>query len=462
MSASFHAIIGRYGRPFWALCLFITLVFLLGGGSRANIESLVILRPVSAIMFGYGLWGLLAGRTERAPFLLALSLATVIISIAQLIPLPPVLWTVLPGRNLLLQIDRAAALGDVWRPLSLLPSATWNSLYALMAPIGVLLIGLRLNRHERSALLLLLIGLGSLSAVVAVFQIAGPVTGPFYLYRYTNYGSAVGLFANRNHQALLLACMVPMLAAWTARDHGVIADLRLRAAIAISIGVFLIPLILVTGSRAGLVALVMGLSSIPFLCTRNVPNGQDSPRLRSGFWMVAVPLLGFALVALTVMLGRADAIDRLLEQHMETDARIATLAPLISMVLTYFPAGSGFGSFPAVFLVAEPEQLLSLKTFGHAHNDLIELAITGGLPALLLLLTALVGFAHLVRQWFGTRMLAGDTHRLAGSGIWIVAMVLLASLVDYPLRVPSLACLAVVAILWARPGNYEAPGQKEL
>jgi len=84
------------------------------------------------------------------------------------------------------------------------------------------------------------------------------------------------------------------------------------------------------------------------------------------------------------------------------------------------------------------------RYFNHAHNDWVEILLTGGLPFALIALVALawlvVAFAGL-----GTHNLIrgqrGDLRLAVGT---ILSMLLAASFVDYPLRIPSIQVMALV------------------
>ncbi|MCQ4504087.1 hypothetical protein NON27_28270, partial [Vibrio parahaemolyticus] len=81
----------------------------------------------------------------------------------------------------------------------------------------------------------------------------------------TNGASAPGLFANRNHQAALLTALFPLLAAFACAG---VADRRtaaIRGGIALGIGAILVPLILLIGSRAGVLLLGLGLACALFV-----------------------------------------------------------------------------------------------------------------------------------------------------------------------------------------------------
>src|SRR5690606_10191399 len=97
---------------------------------------------------------------------------------------------------------------------------TWNAFWASLAPAAVLVLGVGLDRNDLDRLVPALIALIFLSFLVGLLQIVGDPHGPLYFYRYTHYGTPVGLLANRNHQAVLLACALPMLAVWTTRGNG--------------------------------------------------------------------------------------------------------------------------------------------------------------------------------------------------------------------------------------------------
>ena len=98
-------------RRFWVLAIFILVTFMTGGGSRGDIQSLVILRPVSALMLGYALWRLKPAHLQDYSFISVFALLLIVLVILHLVPLPPSLWASLPGRALITDIDAAAGLG---------------------------------------------------------------------------------------------------------------------------------------------------------------------------------------------------------------------------------------------------------------------------------------------------------------------------------------------------------------
>src|SRR5690606_38328423 len=95
----------------------------------------------------------------------------------------------------------------------------------------------------------------------------------------------------------------------------------------------------------------------------------------------------------------------------------------------------------------EPVAILAPQYFNHAHNDLLELILVGGLPAALLLAVFL---AWLARQAFRVMRArhGGSSLTFARLGLAMVVILLLSSLVDYPFRTPLLAPLFAIGCGW--------------
>ena len=459
----------RWSPAALALAALLVLVFATGGASRADVASLAVLRPAATGFLFLGLYWLRPEHWRANRFLLGWAAAITLVALAQLVPLPSQVWQALPGRALIADIDRVVGLGDIWRPLTMTPAATRNAFWSLMPPLACLVLAVQLDRREHQQVMALIIGIGLMSALLAMLQLLGDPRGPLYLYDFTNNGIAVGLFANRNHQALLLAALLPMLAVWaftetSQRDGRKQSGAGMRRIAALGAAGFIIPLILITGSRAGIVlgltALVIaGIIMVRALPRRAPGNPERGAKAhKSGLWLsgkslpkVAAGLLlggAAALISLTVALNRDLAIDRLLERDIAEDGRAKTLPTAIAITQLYLPWGSGFGSFEQVYQVHEPDALLGPTYMNHAHNDWLELVQTGGVPALLLL-AAVLGWCALTLQRYGWSAQVGrDNRRLAQVGASFLLLAGAGSVGDYPLRAPSLACLMVLALVW--------------
>jgi O-antigen ligase len=446
-----------HSRPFWALTCFLISAFLLGGASRAEEQSVIILRPLSVLFLGYGLHGLTSRQVREFQFLFAMAAALIAWVAIQLIPLPPAVWSALPGRELIVRIDDAAELHDVWRPLSLSPAGTRNALFSLISPLAVLVLGARLDRDERPDMLWVILGLGLLSGIIAVLQISGPNDSFFYFYRVTNNGSAVGLFANRNHHAIFLAALFPALAAFAAFETRPSTSARLRRIMAIALGTFLVPLILVTGSRAGLLVAILSLLGIP-LVSRRKTNGLRRGFARPIIWASAIAAIA-AMAMLTIKLGPGGSVRQVRSPFARGRSALQGFQPIVAMAWHYFPAGAGFGAFRQVFQIDEPYEMLATTHFYHAHNDWLEAVLTGGLPAIVALGIAIAAYAVGIMRLQAARHVDSNGF-LARAGAWVLLLFSAASISDYPLRVPSIACLFVIAAMWMNSVQTPSIAQK--
>jgi O-antigen ligase len=453
--------VDRQATRFWLLVAFLVFVSLTGGGSRPDISSLVILRPVAILLCAGAGWMITADELRQHRFVLGMIAVTVGLTAFHLIPLPPALWHLLPGREIVTQIDLHAGLGQPWRPISLAPSDTRNALFSLFVPLAALLVGVGLRRAQLERLLLIFIVFGCISGLLGLLQLLGPPAGPLYLYTHTNYGVATGLFANRNHQALFLATLFPMLATWVTMRAATPHATRDGYA-AVAIGIFLLPLLLITGSRAGMLAGAVGFLSIPFLLRlepgrqRGRDQGGKIIAVRRGRWsmpsrrvLLAAGLAGaIGLVALTIGLSRAAAVSRLLDIGAEDELRFKVWPVIFETIPTYFPIGSGIGSFVPVFQIVEPDRILRPTFLNHAHNELLEILLTAGLPGGALVLAGVVAWLVAARRAFAVSI--NETGVLyARLGVVVTGLLAIGSIGDYPLRTPFLAALFAIAALWA-------------
>jgi O-antigen ligase len=426
---------------FSIMVLFLVLCTLGGGASRPDTLSLLYLRPaaviaLAALLLSPGTWNF-AG---LKPAFVVLG-AMVALTLIQLVPIPPDLWLSLPGRERFGEAAAAAGIAQPWRPLSLTPDLTINSLLALLPPLVVLIGMASLGTADRQRLVPVLIAVVVAAMFMGILQVASGGRGAAYLYRVTHEASAVGLFANRNHQATLLAMGFPLLRVWYLIGSRDPEQRRLRGWIGGVIGALLIPMLLVTGSRTGMAIGLLGLGSTLLIAPVRMPEGWSSrTRALVRAALVVAPL---AIGALVVMLGRATAIQRLFSNSIGEDARVLLTPTSWQIAKDFFPFGTGLGSFDTVFRIFEPDWSLERTYFNHAHNDFLEMLITGGLPAVLLIAGVLI--------WFALRSMAlwraGGGAMQRGAAVMLL-FVVLASVVDYPLRTPLMSAVVAMVVVW--------------
>jgi len=382
------------------------------------------------------------------------AIAAILLIASHLVPLSPAIWTALPGHEIVADVYRSAGIPMPWQPLSVAQARTWNALFSLMGPAAVLLSSLTLGVRQNRQLLYALIGIGMFSGLVGLIQAIGPSNGMLYFYRITNNGVGVGLFANRNHHAAFLATLYPLLAANLSLFKGRPDTLFFYRSITLAGGCLLLAFILMTGSRAGIVLTIAGAVFAWWVYRPPIAEGRVvglRGRHRSRLVGLGVALL-FLVFGLIVAL-RTPALGRLLETDVSSELRVQAFPLIVDAIARFLPWGSGLGTFVEVYQVYEPDAFVSASYFNHAHNDFAEWVLTGGIPALLLLFWASVmagiAFFALHRRRNAARDNSDYAIQILGrAGFAVIAMLALASVTDYPLRVPSLLLYATIAAVW--------------
>lgn len=449
----------RLGIPtsslnFALLVALLTVLLLAGGASRADAAGQILVRAASWLFL---VTAFLFGRRpslDRGRMACLILAAAILLTLMQLVPLPPSLWTSLPGRDVL----RAAAgmNGDVqpWRPWSMAPTLTINALSSLVVPAAVLYLLLTLNQSEWRRMPGLCLILIVASAVMGALQASGATFDNPLINE--SVGFVSGNFANRNHFALFLAlgCLLaPVWAFLDGRRPG------WRASVALGLIMVFALEILASGSRAGLLVGALALAVAPLIVWRGVKAvlaGQ--PR-----WVfMALTSAAVAIVVIAVLLSisadRAESINRALVIDPGQDMRGRGLPVVLAMIRNYFPWGSGLGGFDPIFRLHEPLGLLKPTYFNHAHNDLIEIVLDAGIFGLLILIAGMAWWA-----WAGVQAWrVGSRQTLPRLGATMLLLVIIASVFDYPARTPMIMAMMVIAAVWLgeRPrerGSFTLP-----
>ena len=438
---------------YYLLVGYLAFVFLCGGGSRADVQSLIILRPLAVLVCGAALLTLRWSDLRHYRFVSIMACLMLLLALLHIVPLPPSVWQGLPGRDFVVEMERAIGMSDEWRPISLVPSAAQNSFFALFVPLAALLLVVQLELHDLRRLARPLLLIGAISGLLGIFQIVGDPNGSLYLYRITNNGQSVGLFANRNHQAVFLVTMFPLLALYASQPLRMDDQIKTRLVVCTAAAVILVPLVLVTGSRQALVLSPLAIGAAFWIYKR--PQASVARRRGEGknyTTMFAAIAAAMLLVVIMAVASRAEALNRLIATDLNEEVRGKASQVVVDLVGTYFPIGSGAGTFAEVYQIAEPLRDLNPTYLNRAHNDYLDVALTHGLPGLLLVAAAMIAFARAAGVIARRRASGRPGERLARVGLSIVLVIGLASFVDYPLRAPSLGCFFVVACCWIYAG----------
>ncbi|WP_114227997.1 MULTISPECIES: O-antigen ligase family protein [Sphingomonas] len=414
---------------------------LLLGGSGQGVWGPLLLQLAGVVLLGWSFWSApprpLGASARRLGWLMG---AAVLLVLVQLLPLPPVLWTSLPGRAAAVENFRLLGEPLPWLPLSLTPYDGLSSALGLIPPLALLAAILRLGAY-RTSWLGIAIGAGAvLNILLGALQIS---TGRYYLFPFSTVGSAAGFFANGNYLGTLLLAAIPFLAALTA--HGLRERRSHRKRVG-SLGLALGPLLVLV------MGLVISKSMAALLLT--VPVALASALLlikpERGRWKIVG---GLSLACMAIGLVAYAWLPAINDPNnaMSTGIRAHLYAKTAATAWQLFPVGSGLGSFPRVYALYEDPGVFFGAMVNHAHDDYLEIALEGGLPGVLILLGFLWWWLkRLVAIW---RSPASTPFERAAT---IAAATILAhSLVDFPARTMAIAAVLATAVaLMAEPREW--------
>lgn len=423
-----------FERHLWVCCTlaFFVLVLGVGGTPRYGSYGDGLLELLSLPMIFFATLRLArqpSGFARTSAF--AICGAILLLPLIQLIPLPPFVWTSFPGRQFVDEAFRAANIEAPWMALSLSPPATLRGFLSLFPPLAMFLATLTLTHQERRIATLIIIAFGIASVVLGLGQIASGPGSSLRIYEVTNAYSAVGFFANRNHYAALLYCVMPLTAAWMihlVQTRGV--EKWTSVAMTIVIYSSLILGLGIATSRAGIVLAMLAILASLSLAWRG--RTQEARGSASKMLFIAGAVGIFAVL----QFGLAGILSRLDSDPLE-EGRLAIAKVTWRAAASVFPLGSGFGSFVPYYAMFETPRDIGVNYVNHAHNDWLELWLEGGVPALLIIVAFLAWLAlGIGRTW---RQSGGLDWLLARAASISIILLLLHSLVDYPLRTFALA-----------------------
>lgn len=408
---------------------------LFGGASREHALRLALVELTALPLLVIACSRLMqTDRWREHRFALSLLLALVLIPVAQIIPLPPAIWTSLPGRSDPVLALELASLRPGWNSLSLTPELTWRAALALIPPSAAFLAMLAASQTVLNRVVMGVLIAASFSVALGALQLA---SGGERLYPWetTSVGSVSGFFANRNHLASLLLASIPFATILGA------ASLRRRRSTKLPIWLSAIYLAVVVVSLAAIRSRAGVILVAPVLLTSLlaawIASGRGKPRLALLAFIGAtgIALTAVAALALPPILARFDV-------GASSEGRFREWPIVADAAQSYLPLGSGIGSFDTVHRSVEPLDQLDSTFFNQAHNDYLELWLeTGwiGISAILLFFI-----------WYGRRTLvawrsgSSSDHDLQRASSIAIGVFLLHSFVDYPLRTSAGAILFAI------------------
>lgn len=449
---------GRFSESQWdsvaiAALVLLAFAFLLGGASRQH-ELRLALVEVAALpcLVIAALAALRQDVGGRHGFALTILLATASLPLLQLIPLPPAIWTALPGRaEPALALD-LAGITRQWVPLSLTPDRTWRSFLALIPPAAGLLAALALDWNMRRRLVLALLGLTLLAVVLGAAQLASG-GDRLYPWRTTGAGSVVGFFANRNHLATLCLISIPFAAVLGAASLRRTSNSASLWYSALFIGLIVVALGVIR-SRAGIILVwpVLGASLLAAWIAAG--RGRLSLRLLGVAAAATAGMIAVGVFALDPIIARFDR-DGAPEGRFENWPVVAEAAN------AYLPVGSGIGSFDTVYRSVEPLERLDATYFNQAHNEYLETWLETGWFGIAILVAFLIWYGR--RSWTAWRARPSTPRDLQRGASIAIGVVLLHSVADYPIRTETIAVIFAICCglleLAGRPESELSPNR---
>jgi len=416
--------------PHVRLAALLAMAMLIGGGGVAYglhnlaIQLLAIGLLVLARAQFAAFW-----RTAPRPLAVCVGL-TLALPLLQLIPLPPALWTGLPGRELAVEArETTQSMG--WYGLSLDRNRTLVAAAGLIAPLAVLVLGWSLRFRHLCAIGWMIVAAGLVQFAIGVPQV---LSGSALIYPENPMpGVLFGTFANRNTTGVFLVACLCLAVALPA-----LGQLTASRVVRVTIEVTLLIAILFTQSRTAIV-----LAGLPagLIVLRAFGASMRTPKraMLIGAAVAAVSAMTMAGFVLTSQTRLEQGFARFAQTG---DARFAIWEDGVFTAQKYWPAGAGMGSYDEVALIDESLETLREKPAGRAHNDYLEVVIEAGLPGL-----ALVAAWLTLLTWWSLAARASPHRWAAWGAAAALAAFALQGASDYPLRAQATLCLAAFLIL---------------
>jgi len=376
-----------------------------------------------------------------------------------LIPVPWALWISLPGHELYADSLQLVDNKSMFRAISIYPLKTELAWLALLPPIAMFIATLRLSSKHIQTLVLVLIGIAFCEAVLGLIQYGEGVTSSFRFNNPYAGNGAEGTYANRNHLAGLLEMVLPislgLLAlsvgqtrtelhyhrSWRTRFVSLSGWHMNKAVVYGFVSVLILLGLVFTQSRSGIALAMLGIFLSAIAYSRRL-GGTNVFGIIGTFFAV--------VTAIAIEIGLAPLVQRFAVDHLE-NLRFVIFSNTIKGIGTFFPIGSGPGTYP--FIYPRFQSIEETAFINHAHNDYLEWIMEGGLVAGLLILVCMWFY---IRQWpkvWVKGYWSTFQFMQVGAGIGLLLMIL-HGLTDFNLHIPANAIyFAFLAGVFFYPQN---------
>lgn len=396
-------------------------------GTLGNIALQLLAIP---ILF----WALISRRERRLDKserqLLWIAALTVGLIPFQLIPMPPEIWTYLPGRQDIASGYDLLGQPRPWLSLSLAPHETVDAGVGLLPPLAILVAAV-FRGYEPRWLVWTVLAVALVSVLLGILQLSSGEARHWRAYEETSDGMT-GFFSNSNHLATLLVVCIPFAASLLVRT-GPRTQRKGRFPL-IPVGVLSVLAVglVVNPSLAGIL-LFVPVAVATFLSF----SKSLSSRVRALVFLLAMGAAAAVFVAAETGFGDNPIAETMNSAVPRQEAFERTSEALKD----FFPAGSGIGTFEQVYRRYEDHRAVDMTFMNHAHNEYLEVILETGVAGGILLIAFLM--------WWVTRARAlvinGTRAPFPQAAMITTAAVMLHSLVDYPLRTTAISALFAIA-----------------
>lgn len=421
-----------------AIPVYLVFCITLGGSAQGKFQNLVL----QLMAIGLLLWAFLRSHApaleHRANWLAWLIAMIGVLILVQLIPLPPTLWTELPGRSLVAEGYRLLGMELPWLPISLGSYHTATTALAFLPALAVLVASD--NDQEQSALWWTVAVLAAAGVSIAL-SIQQVISGghDWHLYKFSVPGAATGFFANSNHLGAFLLVSVPFLVALVVdqQDRKELARSKAMTILAVGGAALCIGL----AFNRSLAIMLLGL---PVL----LASAALFARLRGIRLIGLITAAGLAFVTGILWIVSSRGIPE--GDFVSYKRRTEFWAKTVEAIRDYWPMGSGIGTFRDIYPLYDDYSTTSRTYVNHAHNDFLEVVLETGLIGSVLIIAFLFWWGrYVVRIWNSP-----DANSYQRAATIASATLLCHSFVDYPLRTAALsATFAMSLVLMSGTGS---------
>lgn len=286
---------------------------------------------------------------------------------------------------------------------------------------------------------------GLVVAVYAAYGFVVFVSGNdtiLWFQKWTNQHSLTSTFVNRNSFAafvgLGLQCLIAYTYFWIQEElmdgrsglqlYRHIIETMVTKVWWLPLGIVLAVIaLLLTNSRAGFGSVAIACFLLLLLMSNKYQrSGSIAPRL-AGY--VAIAALSLGLFSLS-----GDLLEKRFHTGTSFDQRLKAYPLVVEAIEDRPLVGFGLGTFDDVFRSYRDETITIY--FDRAHNDYLELAMTAGIPATIVLMTAFVFLVIFLVRRLGVGL---QYRSFIALGITTSVQLGLHSVVDFPLQIPAIS-----------------------